>query len=95
MRHAAIERAAALPISDDRLGERVCLAVMIKPAATATAADMLDHLAAAGLSRYDMPEFWLALPDIPLMANGKIQKQDIGKWIRDGDVTPVPVRAVI
>jgi len=92
MRHAGIERAAALPIPDARLGERVCLAVMVKSGKSATAAELLDHLAAAGLSRYDMPEFWLELPDIPLMANGKIQKLDIAKWIRDGAVTPVPVQ---
>ncbi len=93
MKHAGIERAAALPIPDDRLGEKVCLAVMFKTAGGATAEEMLVHLADAGLSRYDMPEFWLELPDIPLMANGKIQKLDIARWIRDGSVTPVPIRA--
>ena len=31
MQHPAIARAAALPVADERLGERVCLAVMRKP----------------------------------------------------------------
>jgi acyl-CoA synthetase len=54
---------------------------------------LLDHLSLAGLSRYDMPEYYLELPEIPLMSNGKIQKLDIVKWIRDGDVAPVAIGA--
>ncbi len=93
MRHAGIERAAAIAVADDRLGERVCLAVTFKGGKAVPADDVLDHLAAAGLSRYDMPEFWLELPEIPLMSNGKIEKRDIVERIRGGRATPVPVRA--
>ena len=93
MRHADVERAAAVPVADDRLGERVCLAVMFKRGKAVPADDVLDHLAAEGLSRYDMPEFWLELPEIPLMSNGKIEKRDIVERIRGGLAKPVPVRA--
>jgi acyl-CoA synthetase (AMP-forming)/AMP-acid ligase II len=92
MRHAAIERAAALPVADERLGERVCLAVMFRAGAAPAFEAVLDHLAAQGLSRYDMPEYALALDDIPLMSNGKIQKRDVLDRIRDGRLTPEPVR---
>ena len=93
MRHAAVERAAALPVADERLGERLCLAVMFRAGLEVDFDAVLAHLAAQGLSRYDMPEYALALDDIPLMSNGKIQKRDILGWIRDGKVTPAPVRA--
>lgn len=99
MRHREVERAAAIPVADDRLGERVCLAVMYKPGARAdSGADagaerLLDHLADAGLSKYEMPEFFLALDDIPLMSNGKIQKLDIVNAIEAGRVTPIELRA--
>ena len=93
MRHACIERAAAIPVADDRLGERVCLAVMFRNGQAVPADRILDHLAAEGLSRYDMPEFWLELPEIPLMSNGKIEKRDIVERIRDGRETPVSIRA--
>jgi acyl-CoA synthetase len=53
--------------------------------------EMLDHLAAEGLSRYDMPEFWLPLADIPLMPNGKMEKLEILRRVRDGSLTPEPV----
>jgi acyl-CoA synthetase len=93
MKHEAVERAAAVAIADARLGERVCLAVKFRPGAKATAAEVLDSLAAVGLSKYEMPEFYLELLDIPLMSNGKIQKADIVAWIEEGRVAPVAVAA--
>ena len=53
--------------------------------------DMLRHLADEGLSRYDMPEFWLPLDDITLMPNGKMEKLEIIRRIGDGTLTPQPV----
>ncbi|MDA0652828.1 MAG: class I adenylate-forming enzyme family protein [Proteobacteria bacterium] len=93
MLHAGVERAAAVAIPDARLGERVCLSVMFRENAAVPVSQLLDHLSAAGLSRYDMPEYYLELTEIPLMSNGKIQKQDIVKWIRDGDVEPAAIRS--
>ena len=80
------------PVPDDRLGERVCLAVTFRTGAVPDFDSVLEHLASLGLSRYDMPEFMLALNDVPLMSNGKIQRRDIMEWIQDGTVSPLPVR---
>ena len=95
MRHPCVDRAAAVPMADDRLGERVCLAVMFRNGEAAPAERILEHLVAEGLSRYDMPEFWLELSEIPLMSNGKIEKRDIVEHIRAGREKPVSVRARI
>lgn len=92
LRHDAIDKAAAVPIHDDRLGERVCLAVTVRPARDLDPADLLDHLDAVGLSRYDMPEYFLRLDEIPLMPSGKIFKRRLVEWIESGRVEPVPVR---
>jgi acyl-CoA synthetase len=92
MQHKAVERAAAIPVADGRLGEKVCLAVMFRSGQTATAEQILSHLDTAGLTKYEMPEFFVELPDIPLMPNGKIQKQDLLKWVHNGMVVPNPVR---
>jgi acyl-CoA synthetase (AMP-forming)/AMP-acid ligase II len=90
MRHTAIERAAAVPVADARLGEKVCLAVMFRPGEAVAGDEILAHLDQAGLSRYDMPEYFLAV-DIPLTPSGKVRKRDVADWIREGRVTPVPV----
>ena len=92
MRHQAIARAAAVPISDARLGEKVCLVVMFRAGQHASAGDLLAHLDAAGLSKYDMPEYFLQVDEIPLTPNGKIRKRDILDWIAQGRVKPAPVR---
>ncbi|WP_235610721.1 class I adenylate-forming enzyme family protein [Bordetella sp. H567] len=92
MQHAAVARAAVLPVPDARLGEKVCLAVMLKPGASLAAEDMLAHLDASGLSRYDMPEYYLELPEIPLTASGKIFKRDLVEDVRTGRLAPLAVR---
>jgi acyl-CoA synthetase len=92
MRHRAVERAAAIPIADARLGEKVCLAVMFREGQKVTADQILDHLDASGLARQEMPEYFIECSEIPLMPNGKMRKLDIVKWIQSGRVAPTPVR---
>jgi acyl-CoA synthetase len=92
MQHPGIARAAALPVPDDRLGEKVCLAVMLREGAAPGIEEILHHLDAAGLSRYDMPEYWLVLPEIPLTASGKILKRAVAEQIAAGTAVPTPVR---
>jgi acyl-CoA synthetase len=91
-RHPAVQRAAAVPVKDARLGEKVCLAVVLHAGKDLAPADLLTHLDAAGLSKYDMPEYFLQLDEIPLTPNGKMLKQSIVAWIKEGRVTPKPVR---
>lgn len=93
LRHPAIDLVAAIPLPDDRLGERACLAVMFEDGQSVPASEILTHLADEGLSRYDMPEFWLPLDDIPLMPNGKMEKLEIIRRVRDGSLVPEPVAA--
>jgi acyl-CoA synthetase len=91
-RHPAVQRAAAVPVKDARLGEKVCLAVVFHAGKDIAPADLLTHLDTAGLSKYDMPEYFLRLDEIPLTPNGKMLKQSIVDWIKEGRVTPHPIR---
>lgn len=88
MRHADIEKVAAFPVPDDRLGEKVCLAVQ----GCASAEDILDHLAMQGLSKYDMPEWFVTVQGFPLTASGKILKRDLIAMQQSGEIVPIPVR---
>jgi acyl-CoA synthetase (AMP-forming)/AMP-acid ligase II len=92
MQHPEIARAAALPVPDQRLGEKVCLAVMLRDGASVTPEEILVHLDRSGLSRYDMPEYFVKLDEIPLTASGKILKRDIVSQIANGKVVPAPIR---
>jgi acyl-CoA synthetase (AMP-forming)/AMP-acid ligase II len=91
-RHPAVLRAAAVPVKDARLGEKVCLAVVFRPGQSVTPDELLAHLDAAGLSKFDMPEYFLRLDEIPLTPNGKMLKRAIVDWIKEGRVTPEPIR---
>ena len=92
MRHGAVERAAAVPVPDARLGERVCIAVTLRPGAALDGSDLLAHLDAEGLSKYDMPEYFVTLDSMPLTSNGKIMKRELNEWIGRNEVDPQPVR---
>ncbi len=87
-RHECVHKAAAFPVTDERLGERVCLAIL----GTLDASQTLDHLAALGLSIYDMPEYFLPVDTFPLTASGKILKRELIEMVKRGELVPVPVR---
>lgn len=93
-RHPAVGKAAAFAVPDDRLGERVCLAVVTSAASTIDGMEMLEHLAASGLSKFDMPEFFVVLDQFPLTPSGKILKRELMAWVKDGRLKPSPVRWV-
>ncbi|MEM7074387.1 MAG: class I adenylate-forming enzyme family protein [Pseudomonadota bacterium] len=88
LRHPDIEKAAAFPVPDERLGEKVCLAV--EGAISAEA--VLAHLAAQGLSKADMPEWFVTVDAFPLTPSGKILKRDLVDMHRAGQIAPTPVR---
>jgi len=92
LRHDAVERAAAFPFADPRLGERVCLAVVAHDDMEVEPEAILQHLDVAGLSKYDMPEFILPLEEIPLTASGKVIKRELVRRVEEGRVRPMPGR---
>jgi acyl-CoA synthetase len=92
MRHPAVARCAAFAVADPRLGEKMCLSVIFYEGASAEAHELLAHLNAAGLSRYDMPEYFIAMTAYPLTASGKILKRELVEWAKTGQIQPVPVR---
>ncbi|HTT78734.1 MAG TPA: class I adenylate-forming enzyme family protein [Stellaceae bacterium] len=92
MRHPAVARCAAFSVADDRLGEKVCLSVIFHEGTRAEPDELLAHLHGAGLSRYDMPEYFIAMDTYPLTASGKILKRELVDWARSGRIRPTPVR---
>jgi acyl-CoA synthetase len=92
LQHDAIEKAAAFPVGDARLGERVCLAVVTRGGTPLGPEAILEHLDASGLSRYDMPEFVLQLSEMPFTASGKLLKRELVRKVAEGQLQPLPVR---
>jgi acyl-CoA synthetase len=92
MRHPAVARCAAFAVADERLGEKVCLSVIFHEGASAGADELLRHLYETGLSRYDMPEYFISMTAYPLTASGKILKRELVEWAKSGHIRPEPVR---
>jgi acyl-CoA synthetase len=90
--HPGIEKVAVFGIADARLGEKVCLAYIAIDRAEIPPDALLGFLDRAGLSRYDMPEFLIALPEFPLTPSGKILKRALVDWVKTGRVVPLEVR---
>jgi acyl-CoA synthetase len=92
LKHPAVLKAAAFPVPDERLGERACLAVIPRDGTRVEGDELLRHLDTAGLSKYDMPEYFIALDAFPLTASGKILKRELIEWARTGRIQPASVR---
>ncbi|PPR58530.1 MAG: hypothetical protein CFH10_02005, partial [Alphaproteobacteria bacterium MarineAlpha4_Bin2] len=91
IKHPNVDKAAAFPVPDERLGERVCLAIM-PIERNPTGQEVLSHLFNEGLSKYDMPEYYIVMADLPLTASGKILKRELAKQAKDGRIAPNPIR---
>jgi acyl-CoA synthetase len=92
IRHPEVLKVAAFPVRDERLGEKVCLAVIAKEDCHIGADEMLAHLHEAGLSKFDMPEFYLALDTFPVTPSGKVLKRELVEMVRTGKLALQPVR---
>ncbi|WP_104018529.1 class I adenylate-forming enzyme family protein [Roseovarius nitratireducens] len=93
MRHRAVWKAAAFPVPDDRLGERMCLAVIPRPGTTPPSPqDLLAHLAEHGLPKSQMPEYHLDMSRFPMTASGKILKRSLTSEVAAGRLVPTLVK---
>jgi acyl-CoA synthetase len=92
MRHPGIAKAAAFPVADERLGEKVCLAIIAKPGGAIDPIELLSHLNDLGLSKYDMPEYFIELSNFPLTPSGKVLKRGLTEMAACGEIKPVSVR---
>lgn len=92
VRNPDVARAAAFGVRDARLGEKVCLAVIPAAGSVPDPQALLAHLAASGLSKYDMPEYVAVMREFPLTASGKVLKRELIEWAHSGRIQPVPVR---
>lgn len=91
LKHPSILTAAAIPVADPRLGEKVCLVMMVEGKAP-TGPEILVHLHNVGLSKFDMPEFIAVVSQFPLTASGKVLKRSLVEMVKSGAIVPEPVR---
>ena len=91
-RHPGVENAAAIPFPDARLGERVCLVIVPRAGPRPDPQQILKFLEEEGLSRYDLPEYFAEIDDMPLTPGGKVLKRELLALIDTGRLEPELLR---
>jgi acyl-CoA synthetase (AMP-forming)/AMP-acid ligase II len=71
-----VEACAVVGLPDERLGERVAVAVQLRADATVTEDELREHCL-ANLAKYKVPERWLFVDTFPRNSMGKIQRRDL------------------
>lgn len=74
--HPAVWSAAAVPLPDDYLGEKIC-AVVVFTGAPVTLAELHSHLERRGVASHARPDVLVPMRTLPTTAVGKIDKKAI------------------
>jgi fatty-acyl-CoA synthase len=82
-RHPAVAFAGVVARPDPKWGETPCAYVELKPGASATEQELIEHCR-AGLPRYAAPRAVVFGP-VPRTSTGKIQKNILREWARSTD----------
>jgi cyclohexanecarboxylate-CoA ligase len=82
-RHPGIAMAAIVAYPDDRLGERACAVVVMKPGHTLDLSGLVDYLKSQKIAVQYIPEKLVVRDAIPTTPSGKIQKFKLREFLRD------------
>jgi fatty-acyl-CoA synthase len=80
IKHPAVANVAVVAKPDEKWGETPCAFVVLKPGATATADDIVQHCR-ANLASYKCPRY-VVFRDLPMTSTGKVQKFVLRDWAK-------------
>ena len=86
MGHPAVREAAVVAVPDERWDERPLACVVLKPGATATPAELAEHLATR-IAKWQLPERWTFIAEVPRTSVGKFDKKVLRQQYADGELT--------
>ncbi|WP_151082153.1 fatty acid--CoA ligase [Nocardioides cynanchi] len=88
MSHPDVLEAAVVGIPDEKWQERPLATVVLREGASATVEQLRDHLAQS-FARWQLPDAWAFIPQVPRTSVGKFDKKVIRKEFADGtlDIT--------
>ena len=91
MGHPQVLEAAVIGVADERWGERPLAAVVLASGATVSAAELRDFLAGQ-VPRWQLPERWSFITEVPKTSVGKFAKTKIRDAYARGDYEVVEAR---
>jgi fatty-acyl-CoA synthase len=91
MAHPQVSEAAVIGVPDERWGERPLAAVVLLPGAEVTTAELRAFLAER-VPRWQLPERWCFIPEVPKTGVGKFAKTRIRESYARGEYTVIEER---
>ena len=91
MAHPQVSEAAVIGVPDERWGERPLATVVLLPGAEVTTAELRAFLAER-VPRWQLPERWCFIPEVPKTGVGKFAKTRIRESYARGDYTVIEER---
>jgi fatty-acyl-CoA synthase len=85
MAHPAVAEASVIGVPDERWGERPLALVVLHPDETATFAELRAFLAGK-VARWQLPERWAVIPEVPKTSVGKFDKKRLRQQYAVGDL---------
>ena len=85
MGHPAVQEAAVIGMPDDRWGERPLASVVLRPGMIVKPGELADFLSGK-VARWQVPENWTFVAEIPKTAVGKFDKKVLRARLADGDL---------
>jgi fatty-acyl-CoA synthase len=90
MGHDAVLEAAVVGIPDEKWQERPLATVVVKKGASVTAQELRDHLA-ADFAKWQLPDAFAFIDEVPRTSVGKFDKKVLRKRFREGDLRVEPL----
>jgi fatty-acyl-CoA synthase len=91
MAHPDVAEAAVFGVPDDKWGERPLAAVVLRSGADVTA-DKLRAFLSEQIPRWQLPERWCFVTEVPKTSVGKFSKLQMREAYQRGDYEIVEVR---
>ena len=91
MAHPDVAEAAVIGVADDKWGERPLAAVVLRPGADVSA-DKLRAFMAEQIPRWQLPERWCFVAEVPKTSVGKFSKRTMREAYTSGDYEVIEVR---
>ncbi|GAB3591844.1 long-chain fatty acid--CoA ligase [Angustibacter peucedani] len=83
MAHPKVKEASVVGVPDERWGERPLATVVVAEGETVDAAELRDHLA-QHVAKWQLPERWAFIDEVPKTSVGKFDKKVLRKSYADG-----------
>jgi fatty-acyl-CoA synthase len=91
MAHPEVAEAAVIGVTDDKWGERPLAAVVLRPGADVSAEKLREFLTAQ-VPRWQLPERWCFIAEVPKTSVGKFSKRQMRDAYLRGDYEVIEVR---